>query len=199
MPIDLGKNGGVLSLGGFGSGRSEYDYFDTRPEMEECEVISATELYQDDQLEKGKGNLQLDYEVYDRKIAYRVPVEWTECNFGGFRPWFRCPGIVDGEECNRRVEKIYRPPKNTHFLCRHCHDVTYRSSNVSGNPWKTAGLKMRKIEEKLAKKAKSDDYNPKGLGKPKDMHWQTYFELMEKYNKLEMRFHMGIRADIPDY
>ena len=186
-------------MGGFGSGRSEYGFFNTRPEKEECEVISATELYQKDNLKTGRRYLHLDYEVYEKEVSYSVPVEWTECNFGGFRPWFKCPGIVDGQECNRRVEKLYRPPRNTHFLCRHCHNVTYRSSNVSGNPWKKAGLKMKKIEEKLAKKAKSEDYNPKGLGKPKDMHWQTYFELVEDYHKWEKRFTTGITADLPTF
>lgn len=91
----------------------------------------------------------------------------------------------------RRVEKLYRPPRNTHFLCRHCHNVTYRSSNVSGDPWKMAGLKMRKIEERLAKRAKRDDYSSKGLAKPKDMHWETYYDIIEDYHKWEKLFQRG--------
>jgi len=55
---------------------------------------------------------------------------------------------------------------------------------------------MKKIEDKLAKKAKSEDYNPKGLGKPKNMHWQTYFELMEEYQKWEERFYTGVNTDL---
>jgi len=42
-------------MGGFGSGRSEYGFFSTRPEKEESEVISATELYQEDKLKRGRG------------------------------------------------------------------------------------------------------------------------------------------------
>ena len=25
-----------------------------------------------------------------------VSIEWTPCNFGGARPWFRCPALVNG-------------------------------------------------------------------------------------------------------
>ena len=34
----------------------------------------------------------------DRKedISYAVPLTWTRCNFGGFRPWLVCLGVVKG-------------------------------------------------------------------------------------------------------
>jgi hypothetical protein len=60
--------------------------------------------------------LRLQFTVTDtrtdeqREYEYPVPLEYTKCNFGGVRPWFRCPGVVDGEECNRRVGKLYCPP-----------------------------------------------------------------------------------------
>lgn len=27
------------------------------------------------------------------EYEYRIPIEYTPCNFGGVRPWFRCPGL----------------------------------------------------------------------------------------------------------
>lgn len=45
------------------------------------------------------------------------PIEWTRCNYGGWRPWFRCA------LCGRRVAKIYG---GGIFLgCRHCCDAHY--------------------------------------------------------------------------
>lgn len=71
-----------------------------------------------------------------REYDYPVRLEYTECNFGGERPWFRCPGVVDGEECNRRVGKLYCPPGRDLFLCRHCYDLGYTSSRTSGDEMK---------------------------------------------------------------
>jgi hypothetical protein len=48
-------------------------------------------------------------------VAFRL--EWTRCNYGGRRPWFRCPS------CGRRVAKIYG---GGIFLgCRHCYEGRY--------------------------------------------------------------------------
>lgn len=165
----------------------------SRPEMEECQVISATNLYQEETIRRGNGDLHLDYQVQEHQVSYSIEIEWTECNFGGFRPWFRCPGMVDGYACNQRVEKLYRPPRNTHFLCRHCHNITYRSSNVSGNLWKEAGHKMQRIRENLKKKSKREDYDPTSLRKPKGMHWSTFMELMKDYYKFEEIFYFGVQ------
>jgi hypothetical protein len=57
---------------------------------------------------------------------YRVPLEWTPCNFGGERPWFCCP------RCDDRVGKLYKPPRRARFLCRDCHDLVYESQQRSG-------------------------------------------------------------------
>lgn len=56
-------------------------------------------------------------------VCYAVPLSWTPCNFGGSRPWFVCPGAVNGVSCGRRVAKLYL--KGRYFLCRHCHDLAY--------------------------------------------------------------------------
>ena len=100
----------------------------------------------------------------------RVPVTYTDCNFGGSRPWFRCPA----ETCSRRVRKLYLPPRGERFRCRHCHDLGYRSSRVSHDARKTAVLRYRRAHERL------DGTRPSLSAslpeKPPDMHWRTYWD-----------------------
>src|SRR6516162_5756583 len=51
----------------------------------------------------------------------------TRTSFNALRWWFLCPFLKEGHSCNRRVGKLYLPPRGTYFGCRHCHDLTYRS------------------------------------------------------------------------
>jgi hypothetical protein len=36
-----------------------------------------------------------------RSVEQRLPITWTECHLGGWRPWFRCAA------CGRRVANLY--------------------------------------------------------------------------------------------
>src|SRR5229473_3083320 len=51
------------------------------------------------------------------QVVYLHP---TDCRFGGQRWWFNSP------ECVRRSAKLYFR-RHSLFLCRRCHDLTYRS------------------------------------------------------------------------
>lgn len=64
-------------------------------------------------------------------VDYSVPIVKTPCNFGGHRFWFICPVSVNGRYCGRRVGKLYLAPGSRYFACRHCQDLTYRSSQES--------------------------------------------------------------------
>ena len=57
---------------------------------------------------------------------YAVRFDYTEPNYGGVRPWFRCP------ECGTRRQKLCLPPGGYRFACRDCHDLGYLSSRQSG-------------------------------------------------------------------
>jgi|SRR5215467_653180 len=60
-----------------------------------------------------------------------VPIQTTMMmGLGRRRYWFSCPLKRNGFVCGRRIEKLYLPPNDHHFGCRHCHDLTYRSSQV---------------------------------------------------------------------
>lgn len=49
----------------------------------------------------------------------RIPLIWTPCHFGGWRPWFRCL------RCNRRVGKLYN--SGASLACRQCMNLWYAS------------------------------------------------------------------------
>ena len=61
-------------------------------------------------------------------VTVPVRLEITPTQFGGRRWWFTCPLIVGGTACNRRAGKLYLTPGARYFGCRHCHNLTYRSS-----------------------------------------------------------------------
>lgn len=61
-----------------------------------------------------------------RDIDYTLPAVTTRPHFGGLQWWFQCPG----RGCGRRVRKVYLPPRGDYFLCRHCHDLAYTSSQT---------------------------------------------------------------------
>jgi hypothetical protein len=61
-------------------------------------------------------------------IDYKVPLVTTRPHLGGLRWWFHCPG----KGCGRRVGVLYFPPGDgvKYYLCRHCYDLAYRSSQT---------------------------------------------------------------------
>jgi hypothetical protein len=65
------------------------------------------------------------------EVADMVTLTATRPQFGGVRYWFRCPG----PSCGRRVGVLYLPPGETHFLCRHCHGLTY-STQQNGHRYR---------------------------------------------------------------
>lgn len=171
-------------MGGIGSGR-DYFWEDTKTEVEECDTISSTEWYREDRIAEGQRSLQLSITVGEETTDYNITLDWTECNFGGKRPWFICPE----KNCNKRVEKLYRPREQQHYVCRHCWDLTYKRCNISGQPRKIKGHRLEKIREKLRKRAKRDDYEVMFYPtKPKDMHWDTFLELEQEYLQLQREY-----------
>ncbi len=104
---------------------------------------------------------------------YPVTVEWTRCNYGGERAWFRCPAL----RCERRVAILYG---GSIFACRHCHNLAYDSQNETRHDRMLT--KTQSIRVKLGgEPGLIHDFPPK----PKGMHWRTYYHLRQKADDAE--------------
>jgi hypothetical protein len=57
-----------------------------------------------------------------------VGLEALPLPFGGERWWGRCPLVLDGRSCGRRVRKLYLAPGARYFGCRLCYRLSYRSA-----------------------------------------------------------------------
>jgi hypothetical protein len=90
--------------------------------------------YEVDTLDPSRPHVRLSYSWVwtatrqQDSAAYRVPLTTTRPRFGGLRWWFVCPLVVNGRFCGGRVVKLYLPPGERLFGCRHCHDLTYQSA-----------------------------------------------------------------------
>jgi hypothetical protein len=112
-------------------------------------------------------------------VEQRVPLDWTECNYGGSRPWFRCDVSANGVHCGRRVAKLYGHGRL--FACRHCYDLAHESQREN---WGFRAVrKAQKLRECLGANIALDGFPP---DKPKGMHWSTYERLSAQLTEAEM-------------
>lgn len=136
-------------MGGYGSGRLGY-----KQKIEDCRSLNVNRMRREGCLLTGnRGNwvwsrdgeetarisysstgrvLLLEYRVREwggdwQSVEEPVRLEESACTLGGSRTYFRCPGVVRGVHCNRRVAKLYLAGK--YFLCRHCHNLAYSSQS----------------------------------------------------------------------
>jgi hypothetical protein len=153
--------------------------------------------------------LRLIYTITDGRtdesedVEYPVPIEYTECNFGGYRPWFRCPGVAGGEACRRRVRKLYLPlyaRGARYYLCRECYDLGYQSSRSSGDDVERAEQRYRKAFAKADAENRRPHPNsmPFLPDRPKGMHHDTFEDLTadvrEARREWERAFNREMRA-----
>jgi hypothetical protein len=92
------------------------------------------------------------------------------CRFGGARPYFVCPDVVNGIACGRQVAKLYGA--GTYFLCRHCYRLGYASQRE--NRYDRALRRANKIRIRLGREPGLAALFPDW---PKGMHRQTYQRL----------------------
>lgn len=136
-------------MGGYGSGRAGH-----KQKAEDCRSLDVNRLHREGCLTPGRvGNwiwsregeeiARIGYRAEDGRLvlSYRVRLyggDWesieqptrltyTPCNYGNKRPYFICPGVVNGRACGRRVGKLFSGGR--YFLCRHCYDVGYTSQS----------------------------------------------------------------------
>ena len=94
----------------------------------------------------GETSLRLDHELFPGEAAgpamsYPVGVVRTPALNEGERVWFSCP------RCHKLADKLYLPPGANAFLCRTCHDLSYRSRQRRPNIWEQARIELPKLQE----------------------------------------------------
>ena len=191
-------------MGGIGSGRQGGF---GRDKVEGCRSLDVNRLQREGCLRddwsggwqwtrngEQAASIQLRSEQDRLHLTYRMRIcggEWEDvsetinivsipCRFGGVRPYFACPGIVNGVTCGRRVVKLYGAGR--YFLCRHCYRLTY-SSKAEGE-WDRAARRANKIRQKLGGEAGMASAFP---ARPKGMWRRTYSRLQEEAIEAELQ------------
>jgi hypothetical protein len=112
-------------MGGYGSGRPSH-----KQKAENCRSLDVNRLLREGCLRPGRrgnwvwshdgeevgrigyktedGRLVLNYRVSQQggdweAITQSIRIIQADCHYGGQRPYFVCPGVVDGRQCGRRV------------------------------------------------------------------------------------------------
>ncbi len=143
----------------------------------------------------GEPSGNINFQVYQLKMVLKYRYqdwddEWqsieedvwfdrTPCNYGGERPWFRCP------HCGRRVAVLYGA--GVRFLCRHCYGLPY-GSQCEG----AIDRMMRKARKIRARLGASDDLDEPVWEKPKGMHWETFERLTNQSEHIAEAVDMAI-------
>ena len=134
-------------MGGYGSGRRS-----GKTTVETCRALDVNKLQRAGQLEAGAagqwvwrcddaeiariaffveaGRITLEYRWQDSctnwvPVTEAINLTYVDCSFGGVRPYFECPGVVNSSPCRRRVGKLFAAGR--YFLCRHCYRLGYES------------------------------------------------------------------------
>lgn len=87
----------------------------------------------------------------DERISYEIRTIATRQQLGGYRYWFICPGVVNGQICSRRVRILYMPQGAYYFLCRHCYDLVYQRQQESGTRMEKLRHRYRMTNYELRK------------------------------------------------
>jgi hypothetical protein len=134
-------------------------------------------------LQREQDRLILSYRVRQHDgewqgVEQPTPIVWRSCRFGGARPYFVCPGIVNGIACGRRASKLYGA--GTYFLCRH-----YRLAYTSQREDRYDGALRRanNICMQLGGKRGTGSLFP---NRPKGMHHKTYKRLQSAVLSAEL-------------
>ena len=189
-------------MGGYGSGRrTGYG----RTTVESCPSIDVNRLNKEGdllpgtqsnhhwtsngetvasiQIRAGADHLRYFYREHNsgRKreaVGGVVHIARTPCRYGGSRPYFVCPGVVDGVHCGRHVVKLYGLRRS--FRCRHCHRLVYSSQSEGARDRKTR--RANKIRRRLSSETNMAAPFPK---RPKGMWQRTYDRLRAEGLKAE--------------
>jgi hypothetical protein len=191
-------------MGGLGSGRPSW-----RRTVESCCWIDVNRLHREGCLTAGWAGawqwtrdgqtvdgINLRAEESRLNLAYRLRIggnDWEEvtetirivraaCRLGGSRPFFICPGVVNGCACERRVVRLYGVGR--YFRCRHCHGLAYASQREG-----LADRTLRRSNNIRQRLGGGPGLMEPFPSRPKGMWQRTYDRLQERAAKAEMHAH----------
>ena len=130
--------------------------------------------------EEGRLVLSYNYRRHGdewQSVEEPVPIVRVPCPFGGSRPYFLCPGVVNGVTCGRRAAKLHGLGR--YFLCRHCYRLAYGSQSEGG--WDRALRRANKIRQRLG-----GDPGMAFPDRPKGMWRRTYDRLRDNAFEAEI-------------
>lgn len=137
-------------MGGLSSGRHGQRE-GRRTETRECHAVSVADWVRQGFIKRSHSF------AHDGRQGFGIV--WTGCSYGGARPWFQCP------LCGKQSGKLFAPTTSKHrwssylnirtsYGCRTCLNLTYQSSNASGDVEKTCQLRTARLNQKLARTRK---------------------------------------------
>jgi hypothetical protein len=128
-------------------------------------------------------------------IAEAVPLVRVPCRFGGTRPYFLCPGGVNGAACGRRVSKLYAAGRR--FRCRHCHQLAHASQGE--DKWARRLRRANTVRERVIRERLGGAPGPLAPcpPKPKGMRLRTYARLLDQLPRGRAAGRPGPRAPAP--
>ncbi len=161
-------------MGGYGSGRYGFLGLTPKQTVEQCLELSI-----------GKLRPSLTTKAQQVRVkfwgkVYELSVDWTNCNYGGQRPWFLCPC------CRARVGKLYQRSLMGTLACRRCQQLTYVSCQVSER--ERLNLENIKLRRKLG--ARGDDLSGDAPfpERPKGMPQHTYEIICRQLEVNELKY-----------
>jgi hypothetical protein len=111
-------------------------------------------------------------------VEETVRIVRVPCHLGGARPYFICPGVVNGVTCGRRIAKLYY--RGRYFVCRHCHRLAHASQREGG--WERALRRANKLRQRLGGKSGAASLFPP---RPRGMWRRTYERICEQVFEAE--------------
>jgi len=148
-------------VGGSGSGR----WGSRRPTADRLRRIDLAQLRREHPLTV-RSTAHAAYTRGGEEAKATICFAETKTQFGGRRLWFICPSC--GGRCRVLFARCW-------LMCRRCCGLRYSSQRETRADRATRA--MFKIVRTLDPSAQFNDLSPK----PKDMHWNTYDRLVERY------------------
>jgi hypothetical protein len=189
-------------MGGYGSGRTGY-----KQKAESCRSLDVNKMHREGCLSEGwrgnwqwsrdgevlskigmqteQGRIVLDYRVrlYGsdwEAVTQSVNISHVDCNFGGQRPFYICPGVVNGLHCGRRVGKLFAGGR--YFLCRHCYGIAYGSQTEERHD--RLLRRANKLRMALGGEPGAAHFIAR---KPSGMWWRTYEKHRQRIEWFEQK------------